>query len=81
LTFERISLITTVSEQVQTIPLHIIATGGRHMPELTVDSFQQALEVRKKFPQVFYSLNYQKIIIDAAKTNPAFFDVEQKEAP
>lgn len=29
------------------------------MPKLTVDSFKQALEVRKKFPNVFYTLNYQ----------------------
>ena len=50
------------------------------MPKLTVDSFQQALEVRRKFPQVFYTLNYQQIIVAAAKANPAFFDVEQKEA-
>jgi hypothetical protein len=51
------------------------------MPKLTVDFFQQALEVRRKFPQVFYTLNYQQIIVAAAKTNPAFFDVEQKEVP
>lgn len=51
------------------------------MPKLTVDSFQQALEVRRKFPNLYYTLNYQQIIIDAAKANPAFFDVEQKEAP
>ena len=51
------------------------------MATLKVDSFKQALEVRRKFPQIFYTLNYQQIILDAAKTNPAFFDVEQKEAP
>ena len=47
------------------------------MPKLTVDSFQQALEVRKKFPQVFYTLNYQQIIIDAAKADPSFFEVKE----
>lgn len=50
------------------------------MAKLSVDSFQQALEVRRKFPNVYYTLNYQKVIIEAAKTNPAFFDVEQKES-
>ena len=59
------------------IPLHIAETGGSHMPKLTVDSFQQALEVRRKFPQVFYTLNYQQIILDAAKTNPSFFEVKE----
>ena len=49
------------------------------MPKLTVDSFQQALEVRKKFPNVFYTLNYQQIIIDAAKANPTFFELNNKE--
>ena len=49
------------------------------MPKLTVNSFQQALEVRRKFPNVYYTNNYQQIIIDGAKADPAFFDVEQKE--
>jgi len=49
------------------------------MPKLTVDSFQQALEVRRKFPQVFYTLNYQQIIVAAAKADPSFFEVNEKE--
>ena len=47
------------------------------MPKLTVDSFQQALEVRKKFPNVFYTLNYQQIIVAAAKADPSFFEVKE----
>ena len=49
------------------------------MAKLTVDSFKQALEVRRKFPNVYYTNTYQQIIIDGAKADPAFFDVEQKE--
>ena len=49
------------------------------MPKLTVNSFQQALEVRKKFPNVFYTLNYQQVLVDAAKANPSFFEVNEKE--
>ena len=49
------------------------------MPKLTVNSFQQALEVRRKFPNVYYTNTYQQIIIDGAKADPLFFDVEQKE--
>jgi len=51
------------------------------MRDLHVDSFAHALEVKRKFPNVFYTNRYQKLIVEAAKTNPAFFDVEQKEAP
>ena len=49
------------------------------MPKLTVDSFKQALEVRKKFPNLFYTLNYQKIIVDAAKADPSFFEIKEKQ--
>ena len=49
------------------------------MPKLTVDSFQQALEVRRKFPQVFYTLNYQQIIVDTAKADPSFFEIREKQ--
>ena len=49
------------------------------MPKLTVDSFKQALEVRKKFPNVFYTLKYQQIIVDSAKADPSFFEVNEKE--
>ena len=49
------------------------------MPKLTVETFQQALEVRRKFPNIYYTLNYQQIIIDAAKANPSFFEVNEKE--
>jgi hypothetical protein len=51
------------------------------MRALQVDSFAQAMEVRRKFPNVFYTNRYQQLIVEAAKTNPAFFDVELKEAP
>ena len=47
------------------------------MAKLKVDSFKQALEVRKKFPNVFYTLNYQQIIVDAAKADPSFFEVKE----
>lgn len=47
------------------------------MPKLTVDSFQQALEVRRKFPNVYYTNNYQQIIVDAAKADPSFFEVKE----
>ena len=60
-------------------PPYIIATGGSHMAKLTVDSFKQALEVRKKFPQVFYTLNYQQVIVDAAKADPSFFEIREKQ--
>ena len=49
------------------------------MPKLTVDSFKQALEVRKKFPNVFYTLNYQQTIVDTAKADASFFEVNEKE--
>ena len=49
------------------------------MAKLKVDSFQQALEVRRKFPQVFYTLDYQQTIVDTAKADPSFFDVNEKE--
>jgi hypothetical protein len=48
------------------------------MRALQVDSFAQAIEVKRKFPNVFYTNRYQKLIVEAAKTNSAFFDVEQK---
>ena len=49
------------------------------MPKLTVYSFKQALEVRRKFPQVFYTLNYQQVIVDAAKADPSFFEIREKQ--
>ena len=49
------------------------------MHDLHVDSFVQALEVRRKYPNLFYTNKYQQLIVEAAKTNPAFFDVAQKE--
>ena len=48
------------------------------MRDLHVDSFVQALEVRRKYPNLFYTNKYQQLIVEATKTNPAFFDVEQK---
>ena len=51
------------------------------MRDLHVDSFAHALEVKRKFPLYFYTNKYQQLIVEAAKANPAFFDVEQKEAP
>ena len=47
------------------------------MPKLTVETFQQALEVRKKFPNIFYTLNYQQIIVATAKADPSFFEVKE----
>ena len=47
------------------------------MATLKVDSFQQALEVRRKFPNVYYTNNYHQIIIDAAKADPSFFEVKE----
>ena len=49
------------------------------MATLKVDSFKQALEVRRKFPNIFYTLNYQQIIVHAAKDNPSFFDVNERQ--
>ena len=46
-----------------------------------VDSFAQAMQFRRKFPLWFYTNRYQQLIVEGAKTNSAFFDVEQKEAP
>ena len=49
------------------------------MAKLKVDSFKQALEVRKRFPNVFYTLNYQQVIVDSGKADPSFFEVNEKE--
>lgn len=49
------------------------------MPKLTVDSFQQALEVRRKFPNVFYTLNYQQVIVDSGKADPSFFEIKENQ--
>lgn len=49
------------------------------MHDLHVDSFVQALEVRRKSPNWFYTNRYQQLIVDAAKANPAFFELNNKE--
>ena len=49
------------------------------MHDLHVDSFVQALEVRRKYPNLFYTNKYQQLIVEVAKINPAFFNVAQKE--
>ena len=49
------------------------------MHDLHVDSFVQALEVRRKYPNLFYTNKYQQLIVEATKTNPSFFEVNEKE--
>ncbi len=49
------------------------------MRALSVDSFADALAVRRQFPNWFYTNRYQQLIVDAAKTNPAFFELNNKE--
>ena len=45
-----------------------------------VDSFAQAMQVKRKFPLWFYTSRYQKLIVEAAKANPSFFDLSTEDS-
>ena len=49
------------------------------MRALSVDSFAEALAVRRQFPNWYYTNRYQQIIIDAANSNPDFFNADTYE--
>lgn len=46
------------------------------MRALSVDSFAEALAVRRLFPNWYYTNRYQQIIVDSAKSNPDFFEAD-----
>lgn len=45
-----------------------------------VDSFAQAMQVRRLFPLYFYTGKYQQLIVEAAKANPSFFDLNTEDS-
>ena len=45
-----------------------------------VDSFAQAMQVRRKFPLWFHTARYQALIVEAAKANPSFFDLNTEDS-
>ena len=45
-----------------------------------VDSFAQAMQVRRSFPLWFYTNRYQALIVEGAKANPSFFDLNTEDS-